>query len=68
MWGNLQNEGMDEIGCENGYLRKRCDRGRERKFEEDVKMTNPTHLTVPDFTDMLLRGMVSKKGETLPSG
>ena len=35
---------------------------------EDAKVTNPTRMTVPDITDALLGEMVSKKGETLPSG
>jgi len=60
----LQNEGVDEIGQENEHPRKRC----EREFEEDAKVTNPIRLIVPDVTDTLLREMVSKKGETLPSG
>ncbi len=35
---------------------------------EGAKVTHPTRLTVPDVTDTLLEEMVSKKGETLPSG
>ena len=68
MWRNLQNESVDEIRYESGHLRKRCNRGHEREFEVDAKVTNPTRLTVPDVTDTLPREIVSKKGETLPSG